>query len=102
MAAFKNNYYKKEWGTEVYVPGPENGEGDAEKHLAKNWDNTMGTYEYEKKVDAYAIYDGRTNFMGYVSKNGNFDPCGELYEVKASWLKAAKEALVAAGLVYGR
>ena len=102
MAAFKNKYYKKEWGVDVYAPGPAKGVSGSGRHKVSGWDNTMGTYEYSDKKKRYAIYDGRTNIMGYILENGNFEYSGSESEYKASFLKSAKEVLVAEGKVYGR
>ena len=102
MAAFKNKYYEEEWGVDVYAPGPAKGVSGKGRHKVEGWDNTMGTYEYTEKKKGYAIYDGRTNIMGYVLENGNFSYKGELDDYKASFLRSAKEVLVEQGLVYGR
>lgn len=89
MATFENKYYKKEWKEFSSIKG--------------NPRFADGTYF--KEGDKYAVYDGATNIMGYVNKNGNFellDPKDAESEYKCSFLKAAKEALVAEGLVFGR
>lgn len=81
--AFKNTYYKKEWFKTV--PN------------TKDVPFDVGTcmHEYGK----YAVYDGATNFMGFVNENGTFTSNGSLTEYQASFLRSAKETLVGLGLV---
>lgn len=79
---FRNKYYNSKWQKFV---------GNSKREYAD------GTYAEEG--GKYAVYDGATNFMGFVNKNGTFDSDGNLTEYKASFLKSAKEVLVEAGLV---
>lgn len=82
---FENKYYKAEW-----------------KENVPNTNQRYADGTYAEEPDKFAVYDGATNYIGYIDKRtGNFWVNGDPNsEYNCSFLKAAKEVLVKKGLVF--
>lgn len=85
-ATFENKDYKKEWLE--YVPlRYENGKPVPSKALYR-----MGTVHRSDRETKFAVYDGATNFRGYVLTDGSFELNGseDANGYKTGFLKWAK------------
>lgn len=82
MAGFKNTEYKKDWL--VKVPGTDVNYAD-------------GTFF--KEGNAFAVYDGATNWCGNVYVDGTYRSNGGPNEYNETFLKSAKAELLRQGLL---
>ena len=74
---FRNKYYQEDW---IQNEGYEDGSA------------------YENEEGAWAVFDGRQNYMGKVDPaTGDMESNGEMTQYKESFLRSALEALTEEG-----